>query len=360
MSSKKRGGGADDIYSEHLFGAGNKYRPSVSGQREYIIERNIERNLTEICINRFEWINLPDSIDPRFLELCLFYNGLSVVYFDTDYDKLLAVRGTGTGYVNMLDNPVAFTVLGPGSIVKPLTDTAPAQFQNKQLSALQITMLNSDNYTPEELKMKAIPIWPNALRYPDIDTVKLYAKRLAIIDRSIEINSKNARRNKLITATQDTQLSMINANRQLDEGVEAIQVTGPAQDLEAIKAIDLGILPEQYEKLHLLRTRWWNECMSLLGIDSSNQDKKERLVEAEVHANDEQTESVKQANLKARKFAANLINKVHGTNIDVMYSTKFVERQEADEDMKLEKELNDSNDGGENNGDIHDSVEGRD
>src|SRR4051812_22928810 len=101
MSRSKRGGGADEIYNTHLFGTG-KFANNPAIQREAAITRLLERNMTELAVNRFAWDGLPDSIDPRFLELCLFFNALAVVYWDEDYDKLLAVRGSGTGFVNML------------------------------------------------------------------------------------------------------------------------------------------------------------------------------------------------------------------------------------------------------------------
>ena len=34
--------------------------------------------LTELSISMFEWRNLPETVDPRFLELTLFANGMAV------------------------------------------------------------------------------------------------------------------------------------------------------------------------------------------------------------------------------------------------------------------------------------------
>jgi len=74
-------------------------------------------------------------------------------------------------------------------------------------------------------------------------------------------------------------------------------------------ALDLGINPDSLEKLHILRTRKWNECMTLLGIDNANQDKKERLVASEVDANDGQIQSSAGVALNARQHAAEEINR---------------------------------------------------
>lgn len=339
MARNKRGGGADAIYNEHLFGSG-KYNNSPSMNREASITRLLERNMTELAVNRFAWDGLPDSIDARFLELCLFFNALAVVYWDEDYDKLLAVRGTGTGFVNMLDNPVSFSVIGPGSLIKPTTDTAPAQFQNKIIGAYSPAA--HEELEESEKKKKAIPIWANYLRSPEIDIVRIYSTRLAWIDRTLEINSKNARRNKILKGTPNMQLSMVNFARAVDQGDELIQITGPMQDMDFIDVLDLGIEPDSYDKLALLRTRIWSEAMGLLGIDNANQDKKERLVAAEVGANDSQTDSMRFVSLNARRQACDQINKVFGLEISVDFKVEIEAQEDAD---RAAKRQNDNNNG---------------
>jgi len=333
MSRNKRGGGADALYQSHLYGERSHFSYNPAMQREASINRLLERNMTELAVNRFKWTGLPTSIDPRFLELCLFFNALAVVYWDNDYEKLLAVRGSGTGFVNMLDNPVSFTVIGPGSITKPVTDTAPAQFQNKIIGAYNPAV--HEDLEDSERRTKAIPIWANYLRAPEIDIVKIYAGRLATIDRTLEINSKNSRRNKVITGSPNLQLSMVNFARGMDQGDELLQVTGPIQDLEFIQALDLGVDAESFDKLSLLRTRIWNEAMTLLGIDAANQDKKERLVVAEVGANDGQTDSMRFVSLNARRQACDMINEVFAADLEEEVSVDFMvevnAQEEADE-----------------------------
>src|SRR5699024_8940304 len=77
---------------------------------------------------------------------------------------------------------------------------------------------------------------------------------------------------------------------------------------EMLSALDLGVEPDSIEKLHILRTRIWNECMGLLGIDNANQDKKERLVADEVDANSDKVALSRAVNLKSRQNAAEQIN----------------------------------------------------
>ena len=326
MSSFKRGSGLDYFLESPLYGNQQSGRNNAA-KRERDIQRMLERNLTELAINRFTYENLPDSIDARFLEICLLFNGLAVWYWDEDFDKLLAVRGSGTGAVNFYDNPISFTTIGPGNQIVAAGPINGATYKPKMLSAY-IPAADSES-DEKKKKRKAVGMYPNSLRIPDIDIIQIYSSRLAKIDRTLEINTKNARRNKVVTSSPNTQLSMTNISRQQDEGVEVISVTGAARPEDLITTLDLGILPDSYEKLSILRKGWWNEAMGLLGIDNANQDKKERLVSAEVGANDGQTDSMRYVALNARRQALEYINEIWDQNITVDFNVEVEAKADA-------------------------------
>ena len=333
MSKSKRGSGADPIYTTHLFGSANQFNANPAQQRESMIANMLGRKLTDIAMNRFKWDGLPEGMNQRFIETVLFYNALSVVYWDNSFDKLLALRGSGIGYSTIFDDPVSFTVIAPGN--------GDAQYgPNITLSAYDPA--RHKDISIDEKRKKAIPIWANYARQPDIDIVQIYATRLATIERTLEINTRNARRNKYLVGTPQTQLSIINVARSIDQGEDNFMVTAPLQDLDSVQTVDLGILPDSYEKLALLRSRWWNECMGLLGIDNSNQDKKERLVSDEVAANDAQTDSMRFVNLQARQYACEQINDVFGTEISVDYNTEIEAQKQIEEARNAAMSLNQS------------------
>jgi hypothetical protein len=325
MSANKRGSGLDYYLESPLYGGSGKSR-NPGMERERRIQWMLERNIAELALNRFKYDNLPDSADQRFIEKCMLFNGLVVWYWDDDYKKLLAVSGAGVGAYNFYENPLSFTTIGPGNQII-LDGVAGDTFKPKQLSAY---IPASDMDLPDdEKRRKAVGMYPNALRIPDIDIVQIYSTRLATTDRSLEINAKNARRNKVITSTPNTQLSMRNIARQQDMGVEAIEVTGAARPEDNITALDLGIDSTALSELSVLRTRWWNECMGLLGIDNANQDKKERLVESEVGANDAQTDSMRYVALNARRQALDYVNDIFDTNIKVDYNVEVEAQAKA-------------------------------
>lgn len=71
----------------------------------------------------------------------------------------------------------------------------------------------------------------------------------------------------------------------------------------------------------IAKSKLWNECMGLLGINNANQDKKERLVAAEVGANDEQVEATRNIALNARQQACDRINDMFGLDISVDFKS---------------------------------------
>lgn len=326
MSATKRGSGLDYFLESPLYGDNQNFNRNPGAQRERNIQRMLERNLAELAINRFTYENLPDSVDQRFLEICLLFNGMIVWYWDEDFDKLLAVRGAGTGAVNFYDNPISFTTIGPGNqiIMGPVSGST---YKPKTLSAY-IPAADKE-LVEKKRKRKAVGMYPNALRMPDYDIIMIYSTRLATLDRTLEINTKNARRNKVISSNLNSQLSISNISRQQDEGVEVISVKEGFRPEEVITALDLGILPDSYEKLSILRKGWWNEAMGLLGIDNANQDKKERLVSAEVGANDGQTDSMRYVALNARRQALDYINDIWGQNITVDFNVEVEAQAQA-------------------------------
>lgn len=304
MARRKRPNMADAIYSNHLFGSEFKQNPNST--RFSLIESMYQRILTELASNRFKWTGLPDEVDVRYLELNLFYHALSVFFYNKDFDKYMALKGGGTNWINMMDNPTSFMVIGNN-------------FVSKTLSAKD-----------------CVPIWANQLRRPDVDIITLYAHKLAELDVTIEINSKNARQNKVLVTNENQRLSVTNINRQIDNGENGITVAGPIQDMQFVQALDLGINPDSLEKLDVLRARQWNVAMSLLGIENANQDKTERLVSGEVDANNGQTASMRFVNLNERRRAAKLINEKYGLNVSVEFFTeadrleKIAAQQKAD------------------------------
>lgn len=280
-----------NFYDQHDMRSRGR-QPNQSVNKYADLYRMYHDILTDLATNRFKWTGFPPSIDVRFLELTLHRSGLAVFYFDERYGQFFALRGTPAGVWNVYDNPTKFQVTGNS-------------FINRVIDA---------SY--------GVPIWAKYSRRSDTDIVNIYAAKFADLDLSLEINAHNARRGKMVASTENQKLSARVINDMIDRGDPTIFFNRKAFDPAdgSISTLDLGIDPDQLLKFHMFKSRLWSECMGLLGIDNANQDKKERLVAAEVSANDGQTDNMRRVNLNAREQAAERINKKWpGLHVEVSF-----------------------------------------
>lgn len=308
-----------DYYEPFLRGQ-NKRTNNYTDDRMQILENMYIRNLSELCANRFQWPGLPEEIDLRFLELELFTRARGIfMEHPKENDKYVFLRADGYGWWDYQNNPTSYTYTG-----------------NDILSG----QVDAD---------KCVPVWANYNRVPDIDTVYIYATKLAEIDRTIEINTMSARLTKIIAADENARLSMANIHKQIAAGEPVVYVTN-GFDPANITVMDLGVNPDGIISMQMVKNRVWNEAMTLLGINNANQDKKERMITDEVGANDSQVEAFRDIALNARRQAAEKINEKYGLSVSVEFTSDEREVEETEEQQGLE--------GGENGG-IHDEVEGR-
>jgi hypothetical protein len=170
--------------------------------------------------------------------------------------------------------------------------------------------------------IECVPIWANTVRVPDWDLVLLQATKLAEIERTIEINLM-AMRKPFVFAVEDTErLTFQNVWRQVQEGEPVIfgtQTLGEPLDSK-IKLFDLKIDKDLVINLQLAKAKIWNETMTFLGINNSNQDKRERLVVDEVGANDQQVSAARNSAMGARKYAVEQINRKYSLAVSVEWN----------------------------------------
>jgi hypothetical protein len=267
---------------------------TTAATRTQAIYWMLERKIMEMSMARFDWQGLPKEVSVRNLEMALMYNALAIFYKNPRNRMFYALYGAPAGMLNLQQDPTRYLAYGNGIVQNQYFDMD-----------------------------ECVPIWANKMRMPDVDIIRIYASRLADLDRTIEINSKNARQNKVLAATEETQLSVENFNREAEAGNNAIVVQGGLETTlaDSLTVLDLGMDPRQIGELSILRGRIWNELMTMLGINNANQDKKERLVAAEVSGNDDMVETIRMTNLAERKRACILMNEKYGLTVTVEYVT---------------------------------------
>lgn len=291
MSKGSRGDFVQDgIYTPFISRRHLKNDTSVNGKA--VVTRMYERILTEMCVNRFEWDGMPDTIDLRFLEKTLFYNALSVFYFDTEYDRFMALRASGNGPINMYDNPTQFTVYGN-------------QLFTKQLKANE-----------------CVPIWANYLRVPDWDIIRIYSRRLAEADITLEINALSRRHPFVISVDNNERLSLVNAFRKVQEGHPVIFGTesfNPTSLSEKMNLLNMTVPNGSLTEMMEYKLRAWNEALSWLGIMNVNSTKRERMVTDEASGSAGNVLASRAVCLNARQEACDAINDKYGLSVSVAW-----------------------------------------
>ena len=243
--------------------------------------------LKELAISMFEWENLPDSMDERFLEMTLFEDGQAIVFRD-DVMGMLGLQVMIGGPLNVYRIPIsrrAYAVNG---------------YQNPDL-------------TPEN----SVIVFNNMLRTNSYRDVMFFARKLYEVDRAIDVNVKGQKTPKVILCDENERLTMLNLFMKYDGNQPFIFGTKNL-DLKSIQTLDTSS-PYLSDKLYQLKTQIWNEALTYLGISNVNFNKKERLVSDEVLRNSGSTVSSRYTRLNMREKAADEINRMFGTDIRVKY-----------------------------------------
>ena len=325
----KRSDAMADLYSS--------FRANPSRDRKALMANMYVRLLTELAANRFKWQGLPSTIDERFLELQLFRRGLCIFYYDRDYERFLAMAGTPAGRLNMYNNSTQYKVVSP--IFSKTIHASPYAERAVNGEIIRDERGVAVMHVPD-----GVPIWSNYLRVPDWDVVEIYASKMAETDRTIEINKLAMRHPFLIACEEEQRTSMANMFRQVQEGQPVIwgtELLGATVN-EKVQVFNMGISEQTLLNLSIMKSREWNECMTYLGINNSNQDKKERLVSDEVSANNSQVMSARVVALNSRQQAAERINELFGLNITVEWNEDVLETGGEPDPMMLAMAAQDS------------------
>lgn len=247
--------------------------------------------LTELSISMFEWKNLPSTVDPRYIELQLFEQGC-MVYFKDEVVGDLCLNCLISGRLNVYGYPIL--------------RRAYSKYNGYQ------KLLKENN---------SVIIYNNYLHTNSLLDVKMFARRLYVLDRIIDVNANAQKTPVLLQGTEQQRLTLLNLYKQFD-GNEPFIFGDKNVDLNSLKALSTQA-PYVADKIYELKTQIWNEALTYLGISNINIQKKERLITDEVTRNQGGTIASRYSRLQSRREAVEKINEMFGTNIEVNYREDF-------------------------------------
>lgn len=263
--------------------------------------------LLELSVVMFEWKNLPETVDPRFLELTLFAQGKAVFFKDEDLGYL-ALPASTNGNWNVYNVPT-------------MRRAHASNGYNAELNEKNSVMI-FNNYTHTNSKLD----------------VEMFARRLYNMDRAIDININAQKTPVVVQCNENQRLTMLNLYKQY-EGNEPFIFGDKNLDMTGIKVFNTGA-PFVADKIRQEKNQTWNEALTYLGISNSNITKKERMITDEVIRSQGGVIASRYSRLEMRRLACEQINKMFPElTVQCDYRDDF---READDEVMM---TGDSGDG---------------
>lgn len=260
--------------------------------------------LTELAISMFEWQNLPETIDQRFLEMCLFSDGMCI-FFQDEVLGYLSLQCMIGGKLNVYRIPMERKAYATNGYQRELDGT------------------------------NSVIIFNNYLHTNSMLDVEMFSKRLYNLDRAIDVNANAQKTPVLIQCDESQRLTMKNLYKQY-EGNEPFIFGSKGLDANGLKVLQTGA-PYVADKLYELKTQIWNEALTYLGISNINVVKKERMITDEVTRNQGGTVASRYSRLESRRQACKQINEMFGLDIWVNYREDFQDIEEQENENEEEE-----------------------
>lgn len=251
----------------------------------YTYNDYLER-MKKICLSMFEWQNLPDTMNARYLEMCLYYKGQAALLKDDTYG-FINTQAADSGYINIYGLP---TLLNCWSY--------------SYNSQRNLYVPDSDDTEQDS----CILVMNTFERVPTCATIELFAKRLAEAQRTIDINLAAQRTPCLVLTDKNQEFTLRQMYAQYEGNSPVIYANKDQLNPEAIKTIDTQA-PYVIDKLMAYKREIWNEFLSFIGV-SNLSEKRERLVTAETDSNNELVNLNMQSYLVPRQKACEEFNKL--------------------------------------------------
>lgn len=254
--------------------------------------------MKKICLSMFEWQNLPDTMNARYLEMCLYYKGQAALLKDETYG-FINTQAADSGYINIYGLP---TLLNCWSY--------------SYNSQRNLYVPDSDDTEQDS----CILVMNTFERVPTCATIELFAKRLAEAQRTIDINLAAQRTPCLVLTDKNQEFTLRQMYAQYEGNSPVIYANKDQLNPEAIKTVDTQA-PYVIDKLMGYKREIWNEFLSFIGV-SNLSEKRERLVTAETDSNNELVNLNMQSYLVPRQKACEEFNKLFGLEGDKAISVR--------------------------------------
>lgn len=270
------------------------------------------------AISRFEWVNLPQGMDSRYLELLLYGWGAVAATRrgDTEVAPYWMGRMSPTSNRDLYNNPNALDIIAPNG------------YRQRRHANYWVKRTGSNQYTRKAVVMPpdAVICWDNLTREPIMQIVELQAQRLAAMDMTVDQHSRALRVPYIIGVEEGGEKNAEEMYNRIDSGQPAIY-TFPQGTINVPTQILQTMGKNNYAGSDLLNDelKIVSNVYTMLGIDNNAAaEKKERVQTSETLANNEQFMVQRYSFLKPRKDFCDAINEMYGWGCDVRWAVPHV------------------------------------
>lgn len=240
-----------------------------------------------LAINRYKWINLPETCDERFLEFTLMRQGVATIAYPKNMPmQFFSTQVNMDGRWNVYDTPSHWQSIG------------------------------NNGWRFNASPQTGVLVYDNRMRIPYWNQVEFFARRLAALDRVEDINMRQQNTPYLITAPRESINDAKQMYKQIAGGEPAI-IGKPNLSNIDIQALNTQV-PYLGKELSEKKLALWDEIYNFLGISHVGQ-KSERLTSEEVAASNEPSNLMALDGLNSRRDACKKLNDRFGTDIHVVW-----------------------------------------
>ena len=258
--------------------------------------RTFQKNfdmLLSLALNRFRWVNLPETCDARYLEWVLHRIGIATMSYDVNQPTRIytTLQAMPYGTYNMYGLPTQWRAVGYDG----LTDYE----------------CDNDN---------AVLCYYNNSRFAPWNTLEIYARKMTHYERTEDVNLTNQMQPYIYIAPQEKKMELVNLVKQIQGGEPAVLGdTGLLDLVQRVTAIDTKT-PLITEELARCWQNELNRALLWLGIPHLAFEKGERMIEDEARANTAPTNVMLLDCLKARRDFCEQVNAKFGLDVHVYFN----------------------------------------
>ena len=250
-----------------------------------------------IALSIFEWVNLPKSMDARYLEQCLYYGGQATLLFDKKYG-FINTKCAGSGNINIYGLPDKMNCYS-------------YEYNSIRKLYVGLNPMYTDAQKEQQKNYECILVMNNWDRTPTAGSMELFAWRLYLAQRTCDVNISGQRFPVMIVGDEKQRLMLENLYNQYNGNQPFIFGNKNQLSDDMLKAIKTDS-PYVADKITEYKKEIWNEALTYLGINNMSIQKKERLTENESNENNELVNLNLQAMLAPRIEACRQFNEKYG------------------------------------------------